>query len=187
MQSTPPSTAPSTASESVIGPYSTVLVALIKEPRDLDIARQQHWYRIPVHRLPARAARAQVIAFYQPRSFGEERWAIRYYAPVRCWSQVQRLELFPEEPNHPRAREPYYQIWLGDLQPLPHPIASRRWRRLTFIVTHWERLLQVEAVEELLHGTIWEQYLWRAMRNLGYLAEHLLCEVRARFRVTDQR
>ena len=32
-----------------------MLVALLKEPRDLGIARDEHWYRIPVRSLPARA------------------------------------------------------------------------------------------------------------------------------------
>lgn len=170
--------------ESAIGPYATVLVALLKEPRDLEIARAQHWYRIPVCRLPERASSMAVIAFYLPRSFGEERWSIRYWAPVVRMAQVRRIDLFPEEGDHPRAQEAYYQVWLGEVQELPRPIVSRRWRRITFIVTHWERLLAVEAVEDLLHGTIWEEYLWRAMRGMGYLAEHALREVRTRLRGT---
>lgn len=165
----------------VLGPYTTVLVAIFKEPRDLEIARDRHWYRIPVKRLPARAVEAPVLAFYQTRAFGEERWAIRYYALVRHWAQVRRVDLLPEEPEHPRAQEPYYQVWLGPLHALPRPIVSRHWRRITFIVTHWQRLHEVEAVEELLHGTVWDEYLWKAMRSLGYLAEHLLKEVRGWF------
>ncbi len=166
---------------SVPGPYATVLVAILKDPRDLAIARDRHWYRIPVKRLPKRAEGAAVLAFYQTKAFDAERWAIRYYALVERWTQVRRLDLLPEEPDHPRAQDPYYQVWLGPLLPLPHPIAGHRWRRLTFIVTHWQRLQTVEAVEDLLHGTVWDEYLWRAMRNLGYLAEHILREARARF------
>jgi hypothetical protein len=165
----------------VLGPYTTVLVAILKEPRDLEIARDRHWYRIPVKRLPTRAAEAPVLAFYQTRAFGEERWAIRYYALARRWAQVRRVDLLPEEPEHPRADEAYYQVWLGPLHALPRPIVSRHWRRITFIVTHWQRLHEVEAVEELLHGTVWDEYLWKAMRSLGYLAEHLLKEVRGWF------
>ncbi len=163
------------------GPYASVLVAVLKEPRDLDIARREHWYRIPVDRLPARAVGAQVLAFYQTRAFGEERWAIRYWAPAERWTQVRRIDLFPGEPDHPRAHGAYYQVWLGPLRPLPHPVVSLRWRRITFVVTHWERLQSAQAVEELLHGPLWDEYLWRAMRNLGYLAEHILREVRGWF------
>jgi len=163
------------------GPYATVLVAVLKSPRDLAIARDEHWYRIPVKRLPTRAVGAPILAFYQPAAFGDERWAIRYYALAERWAEVRRIDLLPGEPDHPRAQEPYYQVWLGPLQPLPHPIESRRWRRITFIVTHWQRLQQVEAVEDLLHGSALEESLWQAMRRLGYLAEKVLREAGARF------
>lgn len=166
----------------MVGPYTTVLIAVLKDARDLAIARDQHWYRIPVNRLPARAVQAPVLAFYQTKAFGAERWAIRYYALARRWTQLRRIELLPQEADHPRAQDPYYQVWLGPLHALPRPIVSRRWRRITFIVTHWQRLHEAEAVEELLHGSLWDDYLWRAMRNLGYLAEHILHEVRAWFR-----
>ena len=165
------------------GPYTTVLVAVLKEPRDLALARDGHWYRIPVKKLPTRAVGAPIVAFYQTRAFGEERWAIRYYAQARRWAEVRRIDLLPDEPDHPRAQEWYYQVWLGPLQALPQPIRSHRWRRITFIVTHWERLQAVEAVEELLHGSVWDEHLWRAMRNLGYLADQALRELRVRFRL----
>jgi len=167
-----------------MGPYTTVLVALLKEPRDLGIARDEHWYRIPVRSLPARAVGAAILAFYQTKAFGDERWAIRYYAEARRWTQVRRIDLLPQEAGHPRAQDPYYQVWLGPLKPLPRPIASGRWRRITFIVTHWERLQSVEAVEDLLHGSLWDEYLWRAMRNLGYLAEDIIRELRGWFRIS---
>lgn len=162
----------------LLGPYTTVLVAILKEPRDLEIARTERWYRIPVKRLPARAVESPILAFYQTSAFGPERWAIRYYALARRWEQVRRIDLLPDEPDHPRAQELYYQVRLGPLHALPRPVVSRRWRRITFIVTHWQRLHEVEAVEELLHGTVWDEYLWKAMRSLGYLAEQMLKEVR---------
>lgn len=163
------------------GPYATVLVAVLKAPRDLETAREQHWYRIPVKRLPTRAVGAPILAFYQTGAFGDERWAVRHYAHAERWAEVRRIDLLPDEPDHPRAQEPYYQVWLGPLKALPHPIASRRWRRITFIVTHWERLQTVEAVEDLLHGSALEESLWQAMRRLGYLAEHALREARGKF------
>ncbi len=164
----------------ILGPYTQVLVAIVKTPRDLAVAREQHWYRIPVKRLPERAKGAPILAFYQPKSFGDEKWAIRYYALTQRWATARRIELLPEEPDHPRAQELYHQVWLGPLHILPHPIASRRWRRVSFIVTHWQRLHEVDALEDLLHGTIWDEYLWKAMRSLGYLAEHILREMRSR-------
>ena len=80
-----------------------VLVVVLTSPRDLAIAREQGWYRIPVKRAPRRVA-ADYLAFYQTRAFGEEAYAVRYYAPVRRFHVARRAELLPDEPDHPRWR-----------------------------------------------------------------------------------
>ena len=115
-----------------------VLVAVLTSPRDLAIAREQGWYRIPVKRAPRRVA-ADYLAFYQTRAFGEEAYAVSYYAPVRRFHLARRAELLPDEPDHPRAGEAYYQIEIGSLERLPRPIPSRRLRRITFIPTTLKR------------------------------------------------
>jgi len=151
--------------------YATVLVAIMNSPRDLAIARDQHWYRIPVKRMPKRALNAPILAFYQTREFGPEKWSINYYAHTTAWEIVSRDQLLPDETQHPRAKELYYKVHLQELRPLPHPIVSNKWRRVAFIVTHWARLEAAQEINELLHGTIWEERLWRALRTLGRLAE----------------
>ncbi|MBC7233026.1 MAG: hypothetical protein H5T68_07295 [Chloroflexi bacterium] len=151
--------------------YTTVLIAIMNNPRDLAIARDQHWYRIPVKHLPQRGFHAPILAFYQTKEFGEQKWSINYYAHTTTWEMVPRIQLLPDEPSHPRANELYYKVHLGELRTLPHPIVSRKWRRITFIVTHWGRLLEAQEINQLLHGSIWEERLWRALRRLGRLAE----------------
>jgi hypothetical protein len=151
--------------------YTTVLVGVINKPADWAILQEQHWYRIPVRSAPQRGVNAPVIAFYQTKAFADDRWTISYFAYAREWRTVSRIQLLPDEPDHPRAQEPYYQVLLGNLQRLEHPIASRQWRRITFIVTHWQRLVEAREISELLHGTIWEERLWRALRRIGRLAE----------------
>ena len=151
--------------------YATVLVALVNNRRDLEIAREQHWYRLPVRHAPPRAVSAPVLAFYQTAAFGAEKWAVNYWAEATAWDVVTRRQLLPDQPNHPRASQKYYRLALGELQRLPHPIPSRRWRRITFIVTHWERLQEAAEINDLLHGTIWEERLWAAFRKAGILAE----------------
>ena len=152
--------------------YATVLVAILNKQRDLDIAREQHWYRIPVKQAPKRGVNAPILAFYQTREFGDQKWAIHYYAHTTAWETVTRLQLLPDEPDHPRASDLYYKVHLDELRPLPHPIVSRKWRRIAFIVTHWARLEEAQEINELLHGSIWEERLWRALRQLGRLAEN---------------
>jgi len=153
------------------GPYTTVLVAIINRQRDSAIARDEHWYRIPVKRAPTRALNAPILAFYQTKVFGPEAWAINYWAEAWKWEIVKRVELLPQEALHPRAQEDYYRIRLGELERLPHPIVSRKWRRITFIITTWERLMRAREVKELLHGDIWEERLYRALRKMGIVAE----------------
>lgn len=153
------------------GAYTTVLVAIINKQRDFAIARDEHWYRIPVKRAPTRALNAPILALYQTKVFGPEAWAINYWAEAWKWEIVKRIELLPQEALHPRAQEDYYRIRLGELERLPHPIVSRKWRRITFIITTWERLMRAREVKELLHGDIWEERLYRALRKMGIVAE----------------
>ncbi len=151
--------------------YATVLVAVMNSERDLAIARNQHWYRIPLRRTPPRGVNAPILAFYQTKAFGDEKWAINYYAHATAWEVLPRTHLFPDEVSHPRANELYHKVHLSELRALPHPVVSRNWRRFTFIVTHWGRLEAAYEINELLHGSIWEERLWRALRKLGRLAE----------------
>lgn len=151
--------------------YTTVLVAIMNNPRDFAIARDQHWYRIPLKKAPKRGVDAPILAFFQTKAFPEEKWSINYYTHAVRWETVTRLQLLPDEVKHPRADELYYKVHLGELRRLPQPIVSTKWRRITFIVTHWGRLQQARDVGELLHGSIWEERLWRALRRIGRLAE----------------
>ncbi len=150
--------------------YATVLVAILKSPRDLRLAQEEGWYRIPLRHMPARGKEARYIAFYQPRSFGVGGGVIRYVAPVLGWETARRRELLPAEQDHPRADELYFRVRLGDLQTLPSPIRSGRWKRFAFILTHRERLSQAGEVRDLVHGTRWEESLWKALRRAGLLA-----------------
>jgi hypothetical protein len=126
-----------------------VLVCLINSPRDLEIARWDHWYRIPVKRAPAEYT-PDIIAFYLTSDFGDEKWAIHEFAPVRGHELVRRVDLFPDEPNHPRANDLYYKLQLGPLQRLPRPIPSLKWRRITFIQTTGDRFLNALEIGDLV-------------------------------------
>ncbi len=127
-----------------------VLVAVLSHPRDLALAREQGWYRVPVARVPTQLS-ADYLAFYQTAAFGPERWSVRYYAPVLRYRLATRCELLPTEPEHPRANQPYYRIEIGPLVSLPLPVPAGRLRRIVFIATSFGQLRRATDVRELFH------------------------------------
>jgi hypothetical protein len=148
-----------------------VLVAVMNDPRDLVRAREQGWYRIPLSHTPSRVA-ADVLAFYQTGAFPpDERWTVRWFAPVRGYHLTSRRELIPEEPDHPRADDRYYRIDVGSLERLPHPIVSRRLRRIAFIRTTMSRLLAAREINDLWIRTPAQERLWQAFRQAGLDAD----------------
>lgn len=130
-------------------PSDRVLVAVMNNQRDFQIARDQRWYRIPLQRAPPSITEAAVLAFYFTRAFEEERWSIHWYAPVEGHELVLRCELLPDELDHPRAFEPYYKLQLGPLMRLENPIYSLRWRRVTFIESTFDRFISAEEINDL--------------------------------------
>ena len=161
-----------------------VLVAVMNNRRDFEIARDQGWYRIPLKRAP-RQVGADYLAFYQTKAFGPEKWAVNYYAPIKRYRIVTRAELLPEEADHPRAHDRYYKVEIGPLQRLPRPIPSRRLRRITFIPTTLGRLLSAREINDLWCGGPSEEALWEAFKRSGLDAErrYVVREVRASYQV----
>ncbi len=147
-----------------------VLVVVMNNPRDMEIARREGWYRIPVKKAPSRLG-AEYLAFYQTKVFGPEGLAVNYYAPVKAYRLARREELLPEEKDHPRAREWYYKVEIGPLEKLPRPIPSRRLRRITFIPTTLGRLLRAQEINDLWIGGEAEESLWEMFRENGLPAE----------------
>ncbi len=144
-----------------------VLVAIVKRPRDLEIARMLGWYRIPLQTAP-KTVRVDWLAFYQTGAFGDERWSVRYAAPVRGFELTTRLDLLRDQPNHPRADEPYFRIRIGGLEKLPKPILSGDWKRFTFLFTTGRRLLLAEMLVDLtVPPSADRDELWRLLEERG--------------------
>jgi hypothetical protein len=146
-------------------PEDTVLVVILNNERDFALAREASWYRIPSERAPD-GIHAQYLAFYQTKAFGDDAFAIHYYARILGVELATRRDLFPDEPDHPRARNAYYKILLGPLVRLPHPIISRKWRRVTFLVTTGERFQNAWELNDLVLDAPEDAVVWRAIRDL---------------------
>lgn len=150
-----------------IQPDDLVLIAIVKTPKDLDIARVLGWYRIPLATTP-KTIRVDWLAFYQTAAFGDERWSVRYYARVNGHELVTRKEILIDEPDHARANEPYFKLQLGPLCTLPNVIHSRSWRRFTFLYTTGSRLLSAVDLRELSVPSSEEHdLLWKLLRERG--------------------
>jgi hypothetical protein len=151
-----------------------VLVAIMNNVLDFNVAQEQHWYRIPVSSAKKRLKERwppQWLAFYQTKVFGPEAWAINYYAPVRRIRRTTRRHLFPDDPSHPRADELYHKIEIGPLQRLPLPIVSARLRRVVLIPTTWDKFVSAAEINDLYDETPLEDRLWAEFRRHDIAAE----------------
>ena len=147
-----------------LAPTSLILVCLLPTPRDLEIARLLGWYRIPLRTAPKVVA-VDYLAFYQPAAFGERGGQIQFVARVRGHELTTRADLLKDEADHPRAREEYYKIQIGALEKLPQPIAADRWKRLTFLYTTGEYLLNAKTLNDLVVAGDERQLLWQSLRE----------------------
>lgn len=148
----------------MLQPTSLILVCLLPSPRDLEIARLLGWYRIPLRTAPKVVA-VDYLAFYQPSAFGERGGQIEFISQVRGHELTTRGELLKDEADHPRAREEYYKIQVGGLEKLREPVLAGKWKRITFLYTTGEYLLNARTLNDLVVNGDERQVLWRSLRE----------------------
>jgi len=136
----------------------------MKSPRDLEIARLLGWYRIPLRTAPKVVA-VDYLAFYQTSAFGERGGQIEFIAQVKGHELTTRGELLKDEVDHPRAKEEYYKIQLGGLEKLHQPITADKWKRLTFLYTTGEYLLNAKLLNDLVVQNEEREILWKNLRE----------------------
>lgn len=152
-------------------PEDRVLVAVMNRPQDLEIARDQGWYRVP-EKKATRGVFFEYVAFYFTAAFAEHKYTVPYYARRLGHELVTRGELLPDEADHPRAGERYYKLQLGPLQKREPPIVSLRWRRVTFIHTTWDRFEAAEEINDLFaEGDEFVDRLYHALREADLAPE----------------
>ncbi|MDX2231737.1 MAG: hypothetical protein NW220_19045 [Leptolyngbyaceae cyanobacterium bins.349] len=121
---------------------------------DWAIAQEQHWYRIPCEQVEKLKQRKdwlppRWLAFYQTKVFEDEAYAVNYYATVTAIQAVYRWELFPTEAPNAKSQTQYCKLEFESLQKLAAPIQSDRLRRITFIPTTWEQLMNAQEIGDL--------------------------------------
>ena len=154
--------------------HGKVLVAILPDLLDLTIAREQHWYRIPVSSVKKFLTGRwppDWLAFYQPKVFQAERYSVRYYGRVLETRKVFRWQLFPDEPPNKKTNRQYYQFMLSPLRELPEPIFARRLRRIVFIPTTWEKFINAVEINDLFDESPLEDRLWAELKRLKMQVE----------------
>jgi hypothetical protein len=151
-----------------------VLVGVIRRKRDLDYARDQHWYRIPQARMP-HGVNAEYIAFFLSGAIFKERsGGIHYYAEKKGLELVRRRDLLPAEANHPRAEEVYYQVQLGDLMEKTPPVLNSSRRILSFVYTTWDRFVNARDISDLYStADYFVDRIYHALRSTGLTPQRI--------------
>lgn len=155
----------------IIYPDDRVLVAVMNNLEDWRRVQDEHWYRIPVKHAPEAMPHIDWIAFYFTKAFGEDKWAIHYYARVQGHELLTRTDLIPSEPDHKRANNWYYKLELGPLQHKIPPIVSHNWRRITFIVTTGDRFEAAEEISDLFEDKSPAGRLYVKLKEMGIPVE----------------
>ena len=154
-------------------PSPEVLVAIMNNQRDLEIARTQHWYRIPVKsadRFIPDLEQMQYLAFYQTQNFERDGCAVNYYAEIERISTARRIELLPDEAGDQKAEVLYYKLEIAPLQRLSQSIPSKP-RRITFITTTLAKFWRAQEINDLFHTSPIEDLMWEALRAAEIQAE----------------
>jgi hypothetical protein len=146
-------------------PEDRVLVAPMPHPADFRLLQTQGWYRIPYRSAP-KGLYAELYAFYFGGAFGAQKWAIHATAQRLGHELVRRRDLFPDQPDHPRADDWYYRVQLGPVQFLERPIISLQWRRITFLHTTWDRFREATEINDLfLDGDAYVDRAFSVLRD----------------------
>lgn len=147
-----------------------VLVAFLPHKGDFAILQEQNWYRIPVNNTPKRFP-PDYLAFYQPKSFGNDAFRIRYYGRVINIEKISRRELFPNEIVSEKADRLYYRITIEHLEKHPRPIPSYFPRKFVFLPTTWDKFINADELNDLFDESYLEDLLWAELKKRKIRAE----------------
>ncbi|MBL7988868.1 MAG: hypothetical protein JNJ94_12465 [Chlorobi bacterium] len=153
-------------------PLRDTLVAVVTNDLDLRRFAEDGWYRIPARAVGRTIAadtlpQLTTIALYQTGAI-----TAGLASAIELWGQITeitpqlRRQILPNEPDHPAADELYHVVRVAKTQRLERPIVCRRPRRVTFIRTNRDRLLNAVEINDLVIGSDAEERLWKSLENL---------------------
>lgn len=151
-----------------------VLVAIMNNPFDFELLIKKRWYRIPVISVEKWLAKRwppNWLAFYMTNIFGNMAHSVIYYAEVIEIEKIRRIDLFPNESKNDRSARYYFKLTVSSLKKLPFPIYSRRFRRIVFIPTTWDKFHSAVEVNDLYDESKLEDRLWAELKRHDIPAE----------------
>ena len=141
-----------------------VLVGVVKRKKDIEIARQRHWYRIPQRQMPQGIDAEYIALFLSAKSFGDQGGAIAAFARITGVELARRKDLFPDEGT--RAQELYYKVQFRHLIEKDPPIANESKRSVSFIRTTWDRFVSADSIPDLYsEASFYVDRLYYALGN----------------------
>lgn len=150
-----------------------VIIAVVNREKDLGIAINRHWYRIPVRYAPKR--KADFLALYQTQTFNGSGKLINFYAPIKKYSFAFRRNLLPEEKDNPRINHLYQKLVLGPIRKTPKKIRNKIGIRVNFGFTTLEKLLHAKEIGQLFNLAPLEQIISGEMQKNNIKAARQYC------------
>lgn len=148
------------------------LVGIVPRKELWDIIKNEKWYHIPVQSAPKNILNIKYLGFYFPSIFGEKlRYKVIYYSAVKEIEVKKRIELFPDEEEHPRRNLDYYQIHIGEIEELEKPIISKRFRRIVHIPTTFKKLITAEEINDLFNTSPLEDKMYIRLKMINVFPE----------------
>ena len=126
---------------------------------------RERWYRIPAAFAPRR--KFSYLAFYQPAVFGRHGKRIERYARVVSRKAVMRIDILPQEPDHPRSYNTYIKFCFAKIKKLSRPVKNVIPRRITFGFTTLARLISAKDILALYGVPPTEQMVEKGLKSVG--------------------
>ena len=155
-------------------PSPEVLVAIMNNQRDLEIARTQALVSAFLSTMPIGLSRisnrCNTSHSTKPRILKGMAVPVNYYAEIERISTARRIELLPDEAGNQNAEVLYYKLEISPLQRLSQPIPSKP-RRITFITTTLAKFWRAQEINDLFHTSPIEDLMWEELRIAEIQAE----------------
>lgn len=147
------------------------LVGIAPKQADVQIFREQLWYRVPVATWPRTNWEPRYVALFETTAASGGPQCVRYWGEVVDIAEYTGAELFPGQPRGGRETKRYNRILVRKCEELSEPIEFDRNRRNPFILTTLRRLHTAKSASELIMGSGLEERIWEGLQDLDVPAE----------------